>query len=153
MNELINRAITFAVKAHGGQLDKAGQPYILHPLRVMLSMKTETGRICAVLHDVLEDTDVTKNDIIGAFGVDIYAVVETLTKRKDEDYFDYIKRIRPHPTAKAVKLADLHDNMDLGRMAVLRDKKIESEEVTRNRYGKYMKAIGILTLVRKSKDV
>lgn len=151
MKSLVNRAIVIASMAHDDEVDKAGEPYILHPLRVMLSMKTETERICAVLHDVLEDTGVSKNDIIGAFGIDIYAVVETLTRRKGELYFDYIKRIRPHPTAKAVKLADLHDNIDEGKNR----KPIpgESVEEAKQRFNKYVKAIGILTEVRKQREL
>lgn len=140
------QAIFKATWAHDGQVDKAGEPYILHCLRVMLAMKTETERIAAVLHDILEDTEETPNDIISAFGVDIYAIVETLTRREGEEYFDYIKRIKPHPTAKAIKLADLADNMNPARM------KLNLTE-DHERLLRYTKAIKILMEVRKSREL
>lgn len=114
---MLGKAILIATNAHKDQIDKAGQPYILHPLRMMFSLKNEEERICAVLHDVVEDTDITF-DILRdeGFSEDILRVVDALTKREDESYDDFILRVLENKTACNVKLADLKDNMDLSRI-------------------------------------
>ncbi len=114
----IERAIALAAKAHEGQVDKAGAPYILHPLRVMLRVKTIEERITAVLHDVVEDTSVTL-DILRAEGFS-EAVIEAIgavTKRPGEDYSAFVLRAAANPIGRKVKLADLADNCDLSRIA------------------------------------
>jgi (p)ppGpp synthase/HD superfamily hydrolase len=120
---ILERAIDVAVKSHQGQTDKAGQPYILHPLRVMMRMQTHEERIAAVLHDVIEDTDVTIDDL-GKAGVpqDVLVVVDHLTHRPDESYEAYVERIATHPIARRIKIADLEDNMDFKRLAQITEK-------------------------------
>lgn len=115
---MLNKAITIATKAHEEQVDKGGQAYILHPLRVMLSTENDIERICAVLHDVVEDTEVTLEYLKEqGFTEEIIAVVDALTRRKYESYDEFISRIiRTSKLACRVKLADLKDNMDISRI-------------------------------------
>ena len=116
-------AIQIAAMAHAGQCDKAHQPYILHPLRVMLSMVGDTERIVAVLHDVVEDSTVTLDDLREAdFSDEVIKAVEALTKRPGETRLQAAERAACHPIACAVKLADNADNMDLSRIASPTDK-------------------------------
>jgi (p)ppGpp synthase/HD superfamily hydrolase len=106
-------AIILASRAHRGQVDKAGKPYILHVLRVMLRQETETAQIVAVLHDVLEDTSVTMENLRAAgFSSEICEAVDALTRRPGEAYDAMISRVAANPLARVVKLADLEDNMD-----------------------------------------
>ena len=116
----IEDAIAFAAERHGGQRDKAGEPYILHPLRVALRVRTDRERLAAVLHDVVEDTGVTLDELRER-GLDesVVAAIETLTKRDGEDYRAFIERVAQNPIARAVKLADLADNLDPDRLAAL----------------------------------
>lgn len=91
----LDRAIILATRAHSGQIDKSGLPYILHPLRVMLKMTTEEERIIAVLHDVLEDTDVTAHDLSAeGFSDEIVEAVQALSRSEDEDYHEFVKRAK-----------------------------------------------------------
>lgn len=114
----LERAIAIAAKAHAGQTDKAGQPYILHPLRVMMAVTRAEERIVAVLHDVVEDTNVTLVDLENAgFTKPVLAAIFAITKTEGETRIDAAKRVVLNPIAKAVKLADLADNMNLTRIA------------------------------------
>ncbi|NTW71347.1 MAG: GTP pyrophosphokinase [Eubacteriaceae bacterium] len=114
---MLNKALLIAINAHQGQTDKAGQPYILHPLRVMLSRKNELERVCAVLHDVIEDTDITFDDLRNdGFTEEMIAVLDALTRRDGETYEEFIDRVIDNKIACNVKLADLYDNMDLSRI-------------------------------------
>ncbi|MBF0124756.1 MAG: GTP pyrophosphokinase [Magnetococcales bacterium] len=107
-----------AVAAHRGQCDRAGAPYILHPLRLMLQMDTDLERMVAVLHDVIEDTTLTLEQLRDeGFPATVMEAIDHLTRRTDEEYEAYIQRISPHPLACRVKLADLRDNMDTTRLA------------------------------------
>ena len=117
----LSRAIQIAVQAHDGQVDKAGQPYILHPLRVMLAMKTEDERIVAVLHDVIEDgAEVSVGQIRREFGDHIAEAAMALTRETSgEHYAKFIDRVANSPLATRVKLADLRDNLRPERAAVL----------------------------------
>lgn len=122
---MLNKAIEIAARAHEGQLDKCGEPYILHPLRVMLSKKTEIERICAVLHDVIEDSFMTLDDLSKeGFSEDIIEILDCLSKRIAEDYDDYISRILTNEIACSIKLADLNDNMDASRIQCYTEKDI-----------------------------
>lgn len=113
----LEKAIALAAKKHAGQLDKAGQPYILHPLRLMLNVEEPEQKIVAVLHDVLEDTDTTVVDLISlGFSQNVIDAVVALTKKQGESRLDAAKRVIKNSLAKAVKLADLADNMDLTRI-------------------------------------
>ena len=114
---VLNKAIEIATRAHAGQVDKAGVPYILHPLRVMLSRENELERICAVLHDVVEDSEITFDDLCKeGFSEEIITVLDCLTNRNGESYDEFIDRILKNETACHVKLADLCDNMNLSRI-------------------------------------
>ncbi|WP_291576598.1 GTP pyrophosphokinase [Clostridium sp. UBA4548] len=119
MNNLLEVAIKIAVQAHSGQLDKAGQPYVLHPLRVMLLLSDEKDRIVGVLHDVIEDTDITY-EYLKANGfegeTEILEALESVTKKGGETYDEFIDRVSLNYIGKRVKLADLQDNMDLSRI-------------------------------------
>ncbi|WP_411349374.1 HD domain-containing protein [Paenibacillus sp. WLX2291] len=112
----LDRAIIVATRAHSGQTDRAGQPYILHPLRVMLKMSSEEARIVAVLHDVLEDTDVTAHDLAAeGFSEEIVDAVQAMSRREGEDYHDFVRRAKQNSIARTVKIADIEDNMDPSR--------------------------------------
>ena len=114
----LERAIAIAAEAHAGQVDKAGQPYILHPLRVMLRVSSPLEQMAAVLHDVVEDTEVTL-DMLKAegFAAEVLQAVMALTKLHGESRMDAARRARRDPIARAVKLADNAENMDLSRIA------------------------------------
>jgi len=113
----LENAILLAVKAHRGRKDKAGAAYILHPLRVMLHMKTKDERIVAVLHDVVEDTKYTLEDLQKAgYSQKVLRSLDYLTKRDGEEYDQFIKRVKRNPLARKVKIADLKDNLDLARI-------------------------------------
>lgn len=114
----LERAIEIAASAHAGQVDKAGQPYILHPLRLMLAVKNESERITAILHDVVEDTEITIDDLKSeGFSETVLDAVLALTKIKGESRMAAAKRALQNPIARVVKLADVTDNMDLSRIA------------------------------------
>ncbi|WP_135477346.1 HD domain-containing protein [Candidatus Chloroploca mongolica] len=114
----LERAIELAASAHAGQVDKAGQPYILHPLRVMLRMSTAHERMAAVLHDVVEDTQVTLEQLRSeGFPAEVVSAVAALTKRVGESRLEAAARAAADPVARAVKLADNAENMDLSRIA------------------------------------
>lgn len=116
----MEQAIQIAVCAHHGQRDKAGQPYILHPLRVMLRMQTNVARIVAVLHDVVEDSDWTLERLRQAgFTPEMVGAVDALTKRPGELYQDAIQRAAENQVARRVKLADLADNLNVARLTTM----------------------------------
>lgn len=113
----LEHAITIAATAHRGQIDKGGAPYVLHPLRVMLQMSTNQERITAVLHDVLEDSGLTVDDLRAeGFPDVVIEAVTLLTKSESEDYDAYVARVVLNPLARRVKVADLEDNCDLSRI-------------------------------------
>jgi (p)ppGpp synthase/HD superfamily hydrolase len=119
-------AIGLAVEAHRGHRDKAGQPYILHPLRVMFRLEGETERIVGVLHDVVEDSHYTLDDLRQmGYSEQIVEAVDHLSRREHETYEELVKRAAAHPLARLVKLADLEDNMDIRRYPALDDKILE----------------------------
>ena len=114
---MLEKAGKIAEKAHEGQMDKGGHPYILHPLRVMKSCKTEMEKITALLHDVLEDSDHTLEDLRReGVAEEILEALVCLTPLEGEDYMAYIERICQNPLAARVKYADLQDNMDISRI-------------------------------------
>jgi GTP diphosphokinase / guanosine-3',5'-bis(diphosphate) 3'-diphosphatase len=114
----LERAIEIASAAHAGQLDKAGQPYILHPLRVMLRVAGKHERMAAVLHDVVEDTPVTLERLTQeGFPPEVVAAVQALTKNPGESRLAAAARAAANPIARTVKLADNAENMDLSRIA------------------------------------
>jgi (p)ppGpp synthase/HD superfamily hydrolase len=119
----LEKAVELAARAHAGQKDKGGEPYVLHPLRVMLGVRGEAAQVVAVLHDTLEDSALSENDLRDAgFPEEVVAGVLAVTHRKEESYADYVIRCRRDPTARQVKLADLEDNMHLTRALVRPDR-------------------------------
>ncbi|WP_296281574.1 guanosine-3',5'-bis(diphosphate) 3'-pyrophosphohydrolase [uncultured Acinetobacter sp.] len=113
----IEKAIALAARKHSGQKDKAEQPYIFHPLRLMFKVKTPDQQIVAVLHDILEDTDTTVVDLISlGFSQNIVDAILALTKKEGESRIEAAYRAVKNPIARVVKLADVTDNMDLSRI-------------------------------------
>lgn len=130
----LDTALAIAVEAHRGQVDKAGQPYILHPLRVMARLSTPEERLVAVLHDVVEDSPTTLDDLRAAgFDEAVVRAVDFLTRRDEETYEAFIERVNGDALARRVKLADLEDNMTLTRLRELDERAVE-------RLGRYMRA-------------
>ncbi len=114
---LLEKAIHFAVRAHEGQKDRYGEVFILHPLRTMMRLDTEMEKIVAVLHDVVEKSDRTLEDLRHeGFSEEVIDAVDRLTKRPGEDYEVHIERARMSPLTRKVKIADLEDNMDPKRI-------------------------------------
>ena len=136
-NERMALARALAAYAHSGQVDKAGNPYLSHPLAVADGVEGEDAKIAAILHDTVEDTFVTVESIRNLFGDAVADAVEALTHREDEDYFDYVRRAGKNPIARQVKLSDLRHNMDLSRLPVVTEKDLKRLE-------KYKKAQEIL---------
>jgi (p)ppGpp synthase/HD superfamily hydrolase len=125
MNDLTT-AIRLAAEAHDGKIDKGGDPYILHPLRVMLAQEDNQTRIAAVLHDVAEDWEDGWRRIREAgFDRQIVEAIDALTHRKGEDYFAYVDRAGANTLARAVKLADISDNLSPGRLTDAPQERIE----------------------------
>jgi len=134
----LEEAILLAVKAHAGQEDKVGAPYILHPLRIMCRLDTDEARMAAVLHDVVEDTSTTLDELRSmGFPDEVLRAVECLTKREGESYEEFIDRVLVDPIAIQVKIADLEDNMDVRRLPDVTEK-------DRVRLARYVQAWGRL---------
>ncbi len=115
----LEEAIALAVKVHQGQVDKYGRPYILHPLRVMFRLESEVEQIVGILHDVVEDSEVTFDDLRRmGYSEEIIEALDGVTKRDDEEqaYEKFVARSQQNPIARRVKLADLEDNMDIRRL-------------------------------------
>lgn len=131
---LLEKALQIAVKAHSGQIDKAGSAYIFHPIRVSNRCSTDDERIVALLHDTIEDTEVaTEYLLMEGFPRNIVDAILSVTRNEDESYDDFIKRSRLNPIGRQVKLHDLEDNMDITRLNELTEKDIY-------RLNKYIKA-------------
>lgn len=141
----LERAIAIAVEAHRGQYDKAGAPYILHPLRVMLSLRTEAERIVGVLHDVVEDGPGWSFERLEAEGFDaeVIAALRLVTKRPEdegkdlESYLGFVRRTFANPVARQVKMADIRDNLNVTRMPEVTARDAE-------RLNKYLVALRLL---------
>jgi (p)ppGpp synthase/HD superfamily hydrolase len=130
----IEKALQIAARAHEGQVDKEGLPYILHPLWVMSGVEGLEAKIVAVFHDVIEDTPVTADDLRReGFSEAIVASVLCVTHRKDESYADYVVRCKGNEVARRVKLADLEDNSRLSR-TIFRLDRIEHDLARIRRY-------------------
>ena len=138
MEKLLTLAIDIATKAHAGQFDKGGRPYILHPTKVAESVDTIEQKIVAYLHDVCEDSTTTFNDLLEAgFPEEIVNCVRLLTKEKGSVYIDYIEKIKQNDTARAVKIADLKHNLDVSRITTPTKRDF-------GRLQRYQKALAIL---------
>jgi guanosine-3',5'-bis(diphosphate) 3'-pyrophosphohydrolase len=115
----LERAIELAVHYHKGQQDKVGQPYILHPLRVMARCQGVQAQMVAIMHDLIEDTPVTPEMLLSeGFSQEVVDGLLGVTRRPNESYREFVLRARENPLARIVKLADLEDNLDLRRMYV-----------------------------------
>lgn len=122
-NELLEKALAIAAKAHAGQVDKAGSAYIFHPIRVSCRCSTDEERIAALLHDTIEDTNVTADYLLGeGFPRNIVDAILSVTRNEDESYEDFIRRCRMNPIGRQVKLHDLEDNMDISRLSQVTEK-------------------------------
>jgi len=110
-------AISIALEAHKGQKDKGGNPYILHPLAVMNRLETTEEKIVAVLHDVVEDTDVTLSQLrVYGFSEEIVEAVSLLTKSEEESYEEFVKKTLKNRISRSVKIADIKENMKIERI-------------------------------------
>ena len=138
MRDILEKAISIAVKRHAGQVDKAGEPYILHPLRVMMKMTTDHERAIAVLHDIIEDGTVPGPVLMnGGIPKELVFIIELLSRGRNQTYDHYIKHLSTSFTAVRVKLADLEDNAN-----VLRLVKFTSKDAARTQ--KYLKTYQFL---------
>ena len=136
---LYQQALAIAKDAHKGQVDKAGVDYIQHPLFVASLVEGELAKTVALLHDVVEDSDWTLEDLRKeGLPEEVVQVVGILTKKRNENYEEYILRVKQNPLARQVKLADLKHNSDLSRLANVTDR-------DRKRVAKYQKAISYLS--------
>jgi (p)ppGpp synthase/HD superfamily hydrolase len=137
---LTKQAMQIAYQAHHGQTDHGGIPYVFHPIHLAEQMNDEYTTCAALLHDVVEDTSVTLEELAAVFPVEIVNAVALLTHADDVAYLDYVENIKANPIARAVKLADLHHNCDRTRLEV-----DGCEEDAIRRYEtKYRKALEIL---------
>lgn len=138
--ELTKKALRICFDAHKEQNDKTGMPYVFHPFHLAEQMTDEISTVCALLHDVVEDTEMTLGDLSDmGFPKEVIEVLELLTHEKDVPYFDYVEKISKNPIAKKVKLSDLAHNSDLSRFD---GEKIDDYAIARNE--KYKKAIEML---------
>jgi len=134
----LERAIVIAAKAHEGQVDKAGAPYVLHPLRIMLRLSSADERITAVLHDVVEDCGVSFETLrTEGFSEQVIDAIDSVTRRPDESYDAFVLRAASNPIGRRVKLVDLEDNSDLSRIA-------NPTTHDHERVEKYRRAIGTI---------
>ena len=131
--KLTRKAMIIAYEAHKNQVDKSGVPYIYHPIHVAEQMNTENECIIALLHDVVEDTNVTRSE----FSKEIIDILKLLTREENIEYDEYIKRIKNNSIACKVKIADLTHNLDKTRLDFVTEVDVKRNE-------KYKKALQIL---------
>lgn len=132
------KALKLCFEAHKKQVDKSGMPYVFHPFHLAEQMQTEETTVVALLHDLVEDTDYTIEDLKSmGFDKNITDAIALMTHADDVPYMDYVREIKKNPIAKVVKLADLKHNSDLTRLDVIDEKALSRRE-------KYLKAIALL---------
>lgn len=137
---MLELALSIATEAHRGQFDKAGIDYIEHPIFVASQVNSTEEKAVALLHDVIEDSSVTAEELLNAgLPETVVTAVQILSKKKGQDYHTYLKTVKSNPIARAVKLADLKHNSDLSRLETITDKDLERLE-------KYKKAIDYLSM-------
>lgn len=136
--KMTRHALSIAFKYHKEQVDKAGMPYILHPISIAMRMPNEILTTIALLHDCLEDTDISIDELQRDFPQEVIDALKLLTHDKNVPYFDYIQKIKENENATAVKIADLKDNSNLSRLT-----NITQEDI--DRQNKYLQAISILS--------
>ncbi len=136
---LTKKALSLCFEAHKNQLDKSGMPYVFHPFHLAEQMETEETVVVALLHDLVEDTDYTIDDLKAmGFPKNVTDAIALMTHDADTEYMDYVARIKTNPIAKAVKLADLRHNSDTTRLDKVTEKDLKRVE-------KYTAAIKFLT--------
>lgn len=136
---IVDLALSIARRAHEGQLDKAEVDYIEHPIYVASQVDTEEEKAVALLHDVIEDSPVSAEELLQAgLPETVVTAVQVLTKKKEQDYQTYLETVKKNPLARVVKLADLKHNSDLSRLSSITEK-------DRERLKKYKKAIDFLS--------
>ena len=123
----VQKAKTLAERSHEGAVDKAGRPYIEHPMRVAARLSRPEEQVVGWLHDVVEDTDVTIGEIRAMFGAETAAAVDAVTHREDESWADYLCRVKANPVARSVKISDLIDNSNLSRIPQVRPKDVKRQ--------------------------
>ena len=137
---MVDLALSIARQAHEGQLDKAGVDYIEHPIYVASQVDTEEEKAVALLHDVIEDSSVTAEELLNAgLPETVVTAIQILSKKKGQDYQTYLENVKSNSLARVVKLADLKHNSDLSRLSSVTDKDLE-------RFEKYKKAIDYLSM-------
>ncbi len=135
---LTKKALRISFEAHKNQTDKSGMPYVYHPFHLAEQMKDEYSTCVALLHDVVEDSGFTWNDLVEAgFPDEVTEAIGFMTHDKSVPYMDYVAAIKNNPIAREVKIADLRHNSDLSRLDTIDDKALERVE-------KYKKAIRLL---------
>lgn len=136
--EMTKKALRLSFSAHKDQVDKSGIPYVYHPFHLAEQMDSEEAVIVALLHDVVEDTDYTIEDMIEmGFSKSVTDALKLMTHDETVPYMDYVAKIKPNPIARAVKLADLRHNSDISRLEAVDDKALR-------RVQKYKEAIAFL---------
>lgn len=135
--DLTKKAMKLAYNAHHGQLDRSGIPYIFHPLHLAEEMDEEIACTVALLHDVVEDTKFSMQDLEKEFPSEVIEALKLLTHDKSVDYFEYVEKIKSNPTAKKVKIADVMHNSDETRLDSISEKDLKRRE-------KYRKALALL---------
>ena len=137
--DLTKKALKLSFESHKEQVDKTGMPYVFHPFHLAEQMTDEISTVCALLHDVVEDTDCTFADLLAmGFPQEVVEVLKLLTHEDGVPYMDYVAKIKGNATAVQVKLADLRHNSDLSRLYEVDEKALERVE-------KYNKAMALLT--------
>lgn len=137
--DLTKKALKLCFEAHKDQVDKTGLPYVFHPFHLAEQMDDEISTVCALLHDVVEDTDITFEDLIQmGYPQEVIEVLKLLTHEKEIPYMDYIKKLSTNPITKKVKIADLMHNSDNTRLSVI-------DDYAKKRCQKYKEALEILT--------
>lgn len=129
------KAMLIAFNAHYGQYDKSGVPYIYHPIHLAEQMETEPECIVALLHDVVEDTDITFEELEKEFSTEVIEALKLLTHDKSVPYMDYVKNLKSNPISRKVKLADLRHNSDKTRL----DEITEKDRKRNEKYARAMK--------------
>lgn len=136
--ELTKKAMKISFEAHKNQTDKNGMPYIYHPIHLAEHMTDEATICVALLHDVVEDTNITFEQLEAeGFSNEIISAIKLMTHDDNVPYMDYVSEIKKNPIATAVKLADLKHNSDLSRLDLI-------DANALNRAEKYKKAIALL---------
>jgi (p)ppGpp synthase/HD superfamily hydrolase len=136
--DMTKKALKLCFDIHKEQVDKSGLPYVFHPFHLAEQMETEDTTIVALLHDVVEDSDLTLDDLRQmGFGDTVIAALALLTHDPAVEYMDYVRAVKDNPIARAVKLADLRHNSDLTRLDTVDEKALARRE-------KYLQAMTLL---------